>query len=83
MTTTVDIRTQLSTYVGTAYTYEDDFLEHFCEGMDAKELMQCYMGENKTLINVMVPSGTIISHTISTTKFIIWSDTKNGLLTAA
>ena len=83
MTTPTDVRTHLASYISTAYTYEDDFLAHFCEGMDAKELMNCYMGENKSLINVMVPSGTIISHTISTTKFIIWCDTKNGLLTSA
>lgn len=74
----IDFRGILASYIGTAYTHEEEFLEVFCEGMEAKDLVEIYMAENRTKIYVVVPSGTVIGKTISTTKFMKWADEKNG-----
>jgi hypothetical protein len=78
-----DIRAQLSTYIDTAFTHEDDFLQTFCEGMSATDLMECHMGPNRTRITVVVASGTQINHSVSTTKFMMWCEDKNGLIQEA
>lgn len=76
---TMDFRAVLGTYTGTAFTYMDDFLQVFCDGMTAKDLLEIYMDANRTKVYIAVESGTVISKTISTTNFIAWCDKHNGV----
>ena len=78
--TVQDIRVQLSTYITTAFKHEEEFLTKFCEKLLAEDLLEVYMADTRTKIEVIVPSGTHITTTISTTKFIAWCDEMNGSL---
>ncbi len=80
--TVADLRAQLATYIGFAFKYETEFLETFCGGLKPTELIECYMGDTRSKIVVLVPSGTQISTTISTTKFMAWCDAYRENLTS-
>ncbi len=75
--TVADIRVQLETFIGTAFKHEEAFLKHFCDDMNAEELVDCHMGDKRTKISVLVPTGSKITTTISTTKFIDWCNEIN------
>ena len=77
---TMDLRGIIGNYTTTAYTYEDEFLKEFCEGTTAKDLLEVYLDANRTKIVIAVESGTVISKTISTVKFLEWADVKNGVI---
>lgn len=72
----LNIRDVLSKYIGCAFENEEEFLETFCSGMTAVDLLECYMGSERCKIIFLVASGTTISNTISTTKFMSWCDVK-------
>ncbi len=78
--TVQDIRVQLATYIATAFKHEEEFLEKFCSKLSAEDLLDLYMADTRTKIVVMVPSGSHITTTISTTKFIAWCDEMNSNL---
>ena len=75
-----DIRVQLATYISTAFKHEEEFLEKFCHNLRGDDLQEMYMGDARSQIMVAVPSGTIITTTISTTKFIAWCNDMNNSL---
>lgn len=72
----VNIRDVLAKYCGCAFEHEEEFLETFCHGMTAVDLLECYMASDRCKIIFLVDSGTTISNTISTTKFMSWCDEK-------
>jgi len=71
-----NIRDALSKYVNCAFEHEDEFLETFCKDMKATDLLECYMASDRCKIIFLLESGTTISNTISTTKFMAWCDDK-------
>jgi len=73
---TYDIRDALASYIDVAFINENEFLQHFCGNLGANELVECYMGNQRTQLVIRVPSGTQISTTISTARFIVWCDEK-------
>lgn len=73
-----DIRVQLSLYITTAFKHEAEFLEKFCSKLSAEDLLEVYMADTRTKIEIMVPSGTHVTTTISTTKFINWCNDMNN-----
>lgn len=76
--TVQDIRVQLSAYIATAFKHEAEFLEKFCSDLSPEDLLEVYMADTRTKIDVMVPSGTHVTTTISTTKFIAWCNDMNN-----
>ena len=79
-TTVQDIRVQLATYISTAFKYEEEFLEKFCHHLRGDDLQEMYMGDTRSQIVVSLSSGTTITTTISTTKFIAWCNDMNNSL---
>lgn len=71
-----NIRDALSKYVNCAFEYEDEFLETFCKGMKATDLLECYMASDRCKLIFVLESGTTIGNTISTTKFMTWCEGK-------
>jgi len=71
-----NIRDAIGKYTNCAFEYEDDFLETFCSGMNAADLVECYMSSSRCQLVILLESGTTISNTISTTKFMAWCESK-------
>lgn len=71
---TYDIRDALASYIDEAFANEAVFLERFCGNLGADELVECYMGNQRTQLVIRVPSGTQLTMTTSTAKFIAWCD---------
>ncbi len=76
MPVSFNIRDALSKYVNCAFEHEDEFLNTYCRDMKAVDLLECYMGADRCKIIFLLESGTTISNTISTTKFMAWCDGK-------
>jgi len=74
--TAFNIRDALFKYTNCAFEYEDEFLATFCKDMKAADLLECYMASDRCKIIFVLDSGTTISNTVSTTKFMSWCEDK-------
>ena len=76
MPVSFNIREAMFKYTNCAFENEEEFLDAFCKDMKATDLLECYMASDRCKIIFLLESGTTISNTISTTKFMAWCEDK-------